>query len=997
MRRPARWAYIYLAANVPLAVAIFVFLPYHTFLWGAMGWGAVAAVIAGTARNRPRRRLPWVLVGIGLGCFITGDITYDVLTKYLHERNPFPSLADVFYLGTYPLFGTGLVFMVRVRRAERDLGALLDALTLTAAAALLSWIYLIQPYVHATGMTFLQKAVAVEYPLGDILFLCVLARLLFAGGLRNPSTALLSAGAVGLLTADCIYGWIQLHGNWQVGGPTDLGWVAFYVLWGAAALHPSMRTLTERQPPRRAQLSLATLVVLGTATLIAPLLLLWRAVFDHQVNDGGVIGGVAALMFLLVMARLTGLARSQGTLARREQALREVGEHLVVATDVDEILDAAVAAVSRIAGGTVSVVMGDSVPSASPTAQWVSPSLSLIDGSDRRILASYPARPPDATINVLDALATQVRLALERVELARALHRGVEEARFRSLVQNASEVILVVQADGRLSAETPSVTATLGYPAHVVTSLTLQQLFHPDESAKVTAMVASMLSGARSGVLRGEWRVRHADGTWLDMEVTANNLSHDRHIRGVVLTLRDVSERKRLEDELRHRAFHDPLTDLANRELFNDRLQRALSRLERSQSAVSVLILDLDDFKLVNDALGHVSGDELLVGVGRRLKGCLRESDSAARLGGDEFAVCAEFARTNAGTAAQALAERIIEAFKDPFPVGTALVSTSVSIGLSLASDPASGAVDMLRQADLALYAAKDAGKNTFRFFERALQDAASTQRAQRSALEAAIGNDELRLHYQPIVQLSDGHIVGAEALVRWEHPERGLVPPVEFIPLAEESGLIVALGAWVLDRACAQLMRWSAESWSADFKLSVNVSPLQLHAPNFVQTVRDALVQYGVGPAALILEITEGVLVQDDPDVAARLQALVGLGTTIALDDFGTGYSALSYLHRLPLKTLKIDRAFVADMDDLHGRTLVEAIIAMARSLSLDVVAEGIESESQARQLEALGCEHGQGYLFAKPMAADALAALLTQTAPFARAGGQVALAPSR
>jgi hypothetical protein len=267
-RTAPHWAYV--AANLPLIAAVFLFLRYHTFLWGALGLGGAAAVVLGTVRNRPGHRLPWILIAMALGTFISCDITYDVLTKYLHESNPFPSVADVFYLLTYPLAAAGLVGFVRARRQERDLGALLDALIVTAGAALLSWIFLIQPYVHAHGMTYVTKAVSIAYPLGDILFLCLLARLLAGGGLRNASLRFLTAGVVGVLVADCVYGWIQLNGSWKVGGPTDIGWVAFYVLWGAAAMHPSMRALTERQPQRGRHISVSTLVALSVATLAGP-------------------------------------------------------------------------------------------------------------------------------------------------------------------------------------------------------------------------------------------------------------------------------------------------------------------------------------------------------------------------------------------------------------------------------------------------------------------------------------------------------------------------------------------------------------------------------------------------------------------------------------------------------------------------------------------------------------------------------------------------------
>ena len=363
----------YLAVNVPLVALIFLFLHDHTFLWGAMGLGATAAVVVGTIKNRPRQKLPWILFALALATFISGDITYDVLTNYLHESNPFPSLADAFYLATPPLLAAGLLCLVRSRREERDVGALLDALIVASGAALLSWIYLIQPYVHSHDISFFVKAVSIAYPLGDLLIWCMLVRLLAGGGGRNASLRLLSLGAVGLLTADCVYGWIQLHGNWKVGGPTDLGWVAFYLLWGAAALHPSMRELTEKQSRRSRNLKGSTLLALSGATLVGPLLLVWRVLVDGQAKDAGMIAGVTVLSFVLVMARLTGLARAQAVLARREHALREFGGRLVAATGLDEVRAAAVVAVNAMIGDSARACL-----------------LTELDGSIERVITSEP-------------------------------------------------------------------------------------------------------------------------------------------------------------------------------------------------------------------------------------------------------------------------------------------------------------------------------------------------------------------------------------------------------------------------------------------------------------------------------------------------------------------------------------------------------------------------------------------------------------------------------
>ena len=595
-------------------------------------------------------------------------------------------------------------------------------------------------------------------------------------------------------------------------------------------------------------------------------------------------------------------------------------------------------------------------------------------------MVSHEGPLPLDVVSILDAVAAQLVVAVERVELAADLNQRRGEARFRSLIQNASDVIVVAQLDRPWTSVTPSIEVVLGYKREVVERLDVGTLLHQDDASQAIVLVKSMLSGSRSGPIRTEWRVRHADGRWIQMEVIANDLSRDPDVKGVVLTLRDVSDRRLLEEELRHRAFHDGLTDLANRVLFNDRVDQALSRMQRRGTLVSVLLIDLDDFKLVNDTLGHAAGDELLVQIGVRLMGCLRQDDTAARLGGDEFAVCAEV-DPSAEFDPTALATRILAAFRDPFSLDGTQLTARVSIGVSTASDHTRVAADMLREADLALYAAKNAGKGTFRFFEPELHEAALARLERRAALENAIESGELRLHYQPIVRLTDGAIMALEALVRWQHPGEGLVPPLEFIPLAEQSGLIIPLGEWVLNQACADLSRWQ-RSWRAAYGMaphvSVNVSPRQLQSGHFLEVIDNALARHAIDPSSLTVEITESCLAEDSAEVLSCLRQLDERGIALSLDDFGTGYSSLSYLQRFPMRILKIDRCFVNAMGTNEGVSLLDAIVSMARSLGLSLVAEGIEDEDQAKELRRLGCEEGQGFLYWRPMTAGAVDELL-------------------
>jgi diguanylate cyclase (GGDEF)-like protein/PAS domain S-box-containing protein len=693
---------------------------------------------------------------------------------------------------------------------------------------------------------------------------------------------------------------------------------------------------------------------------------------------------------------------------------------LVAATELTEVLAATVVAVNamigtaakacllmeldggteRVAAGVpigfigLEVIVDDSnepgltqvrfvgvLPAAARLADgWSSIALAERTESHYRIVVSHDGALPLDVLAILDAVGAQFVIAVERVELVADLYRSRGEARFRSLIQNASDVIIVAQPGGPWTSETPSIEVVLGYPREVVEKLDVATLLHADDASLAMVLVETMLSGKRPGPIRTEWRLRHADGRWLTMEVIANDLSRDPDVGGVVLTLRDVSDRRVLEEELMHRGFHDSLTDLANRVSFTDRVEQALSRRRRHGTAVSVLFLDVDDFKIVNDTLGHVAGDDLLVQIGARLTQCLRDGDTAARLGGDEFAVCAEF-DPNDQLDPSTLATNILDAFTEPFsPDGTKLTAR-VSIGIATASDNTSTAADMLREADLALYAVKNACKGTFRFYEAELHEAVLTRFERRSALENAIVRGELRLHYQPIVRLNDGEIVGMEALVRWQHPTEGLVPPLEFIPIAEQSGFIIPLGAWVLNQACADLSRWRPSwpsAWGSAAHVNVNVSPRQLQSGHFPEVVDHALREHAIDPSELTLEITESCLAEDSEVVLSCLQQLDERGIALALDDFGTGYSSLSYLRRFPIRNLKIDRSFIKAMDTSEGIRLLDAVVSMARSLGLSVVAEGIEEEAQVKELRLLGCNEGQGFLYWRPMTADAVEELL-------------------
>ena len=441
--------------------------------------------------------------------------------------------------------------------------------------------------------------------------------------------------------------------------------------------------------------------------------------------------------------------------------------------------------------------------------------------------------------------------------------------------------------------------------------------------------------------------------------------------------IRLVEEIRRSEERLAHQAFHDPLTDLANRALFLDRVGHALARCARQGAPLAVLFIDLDDFKKINDSMGHPAGDRLLVVASERLSVCVRGSDTVARLGGDEFAVLVEDATSPSEVLA--IAERVAAALRAPFHIGGTEVFVSASIGIAPAS-PGDTADELLRNADVAMYFAKTRGKSATAVFEPWMQAAARERLELEADMRRGIDRREFVLHYQPIVRLDSGRITGVEALVRWHHPERGLVPPGSFIPLAEETGLIVPLGGWVLEEACRQVREWQAAQPAGEppLKVTVNVSSRQLQEPGIVSMVRTALERTQLPAQTLVLELTESVLMQHTAITLTRLEELKSLGLSLAIDDFGTGYSSLGYLQRFPIDILKIDKAFVDAVGGETDAALARAVIALGDTLGLQTVAEGIEAPAQVAGLRQLGCELGQGFHFARPLPADALHLLL-------------------
>ncbi|GHJ43827.1 hypothetical protein Cs7R123_11690 [Catellatospora sp. TT07R-123] len=968
--------------------------PADDVVWSAVGACSAAAMAYGVAHHRPVPARPWWLLCAAVSLLFLGDTVYAALTDTRHVAELFPSAADLFYLAMYPVLAAGLLGLAGPRGRRRRPAIPLDTMILVSGLGLLTWIFLITPHLADPGLTAVQRLLSVAYPVGDVLVLATIGRLIVVRRF-TPAVLLIVVGAAGLLVTDLLYALSHLRGHGPAGGPVDLGWLLFYGGWAAAALHPSMVELT-RPPTAPRRLSTARQVSLLAAALLPSALLVYEAARGGVLHTPA-IAVCASVTTVLVGARFyTMIGDRRGDTARAD-IVRATSASLVAAHDVHSVRTSLADAVGRLAGGephTFRMIMGahawprqDGVAACALTETAALPPVAAaaitpfphalvcpIDlGRDAEATAEHGAVLVGGDLELLqllqgpvETLSAQAVLALDRIALARQITQRDSEQYFRALVQNATDVILIVDADDlRIRYASPSAASLFG-PCELLGADLVEQT-GPDGRSAVRDQLKTAPVGPAGSV--ADWAVLRCDGQHAEAEAICRDLRAEPAIAGIVVTLRDVTVQRRLQREMAYHAYHDSLTRLMNRTAFRRRLADATARAHRVGALAGVLYLDLDDFKLVNDTLGHEAGDRLLRLVAERIVHALRPYDTAARLGGDEFAVLVEDAPSR--QTVYGVADRVVAALARPFDLDGRLVSGRASVGVSFTSDGHDGA-DLLRQADVALYAAKAEGKGRWRRHDPSLDTQTAERMQLRAELEQALPGGQFLLEYQPIVRLADRATVGFEALLRWNHPARGRLMPGQFIEIAEDTGAIVAIGNWALGEAAAMAATWPAVDGTAPY-VSVNVSARQFRTSGFAAHVLHTLRATGLPAGRLLLEITETLLLRDDEQVWHDLASLRQAGIRVAIDDFGTGYSALNYLRHTPLDVVKLDRVFTSSITtSQYQADLVAGILTLARRMNLDAIAEGIEQQSELDHLLRAGCPYGQGYLFARPMSGE-------------------------
>ena len=978
--------------------------------WGAAAVAACgAAVVLLAAPRRGAAAGPWRLLGLGMASGAVGLAGRAWEGAFDGNDPELPRASDVAILAGLAVVAAAVAVLASSWAGREDWIARLDAAVVGGAvfvaAAVLLWPDVLDAELAAPGVAVMVASAGLA-ALGT----AAAVRLAVTGASRLMVGRLVVAGAVVLVAGELLARAAQLPPAGSAAEAARAAGAAGPMLLAAACVLPSAGHVGGSRQHRAHDLSPLRLLVLAVAVASGPI-----SALVHEARDGTtdvpVLAVGTTLLVVLLAARLALVAVAGQRHAAREVGMRELAGELGRAGDAVTVRRIVLEGAARLAGGRAPYAAWLSVNDrgvASPVtlvgpdgpieraATGIDPVLEAVEalddvglwvrdssgadvvvvpvpcrvGQPAAFVVATEGRGADGLDESLTVVGAQAALALDALAQRSDVHDQRSDAQFQQIVRHSSDAVVIVGRDGRVRYQSPSVVRVLGHLTVDLDGAPASRLAHPDEVEHFRGFLEQLIHAPNESVRTLDVRLLRADDSALRAEVVGSNLLENPDVNGIVLTIRDVTGRRTLEDQLRHQAFHDPLTGLSNRALFVDRVEHALDRVRRTDAPTpAVAFIDLDDFKLVNDTLGHGAGDELLCAVADRLRSCLRSGDTPARLGGDEFAVLLEDAPDTA--AVLEVAERILDALHEPFSIAGRSVYARGSIGIATRHGSATPD-ELLRHADLAMYTAKANGKGRIEIFELGMQHRARDREALSSELARSVALGDIGVAYQPIVRLGGGEIVAFEALARWSHPARGPVSPVEFIPIAESSGVIVDLGRLIVQRSCQQLAVWLAANPQRAWQMSVNLSARQLLDPDLLKVIEESAADAGIEPTSLIVELTESVLLSDSERVLRRLHLLKDAGVQVAIDDFGTGYSSLSYLQRVPFDLLKIDRAFVAALrTDEPSATLVRTMMDLGRALGRRTVAEGVEEQVELDGLLELGCQLGQGTLFAG--AADA------------------------
>lgn len=1019
---------------------LLVFVGTRTLGKGAyagLAWPA-AMLVSGAAvvrihwrlrRVRRELRRPWEYFAGGCAVLVMGRVAAFAHGSLVGQAFPFPSAADPFFLVGYLVLIAGGLVAVKTRWPERDRGAALDAWIIAAGSAVVMWAFVVVPMLAVFSGA--GEAVTLAYCVLDLAMVGVTARLAMGGGAKASGHFLFAAMMMMIVAAD-VTTTLYFSGNAEMGIFSDTtSWLAAS-LAAVVALHPSISRLAEpRGRMKAARLTLRRIVALAVPTLLPPIVLAFAGTDDRMLVNG--VLAIWVVTAALIVVRMIDLAYASERRLQREKLFARASMAFMASLDEYQMYDVAAVAALALAKGTpdarASVLMGSAhsmrvKSSAGHEAEgaralqasiliqdqnpklyrallahqtWVHEKFLPIDleelvGGPKccfivvpivthnqlhgAVVVSSSAPIRRSIIQTLESLTGHLAFALDSAQLAEERRRFNNQRRYEALIESSNDAQMILDADYRILYASPAIARLDFLPEKLVDKL-VTDLIHPEDFDRLTRCLTVENFGVFQSI---EGSAKDWHGNWHAVDLSITNLFDEPSVHGWVLNLRVVDDRKDLDEELTRRRWTDSLTGLPNREMFSTHVRHAQKYQANRRGGMAVLWVDLDKFRLINDALGRGFGDVVLNEVATRLKEHIGPTNMAARISGDDFTVLLEDIEEEAE--ASATADRLLSALNVPMEIEGREMTLTACIGVAYDRFRSVDGDTLLINAEFANHRAKTGGRGRRVIYVEGMERDATERFALKCDMAKALEAEEFSLEYQPVVDLKSGNLVGLEALARWHHPERGMVLPDAFIPLAEESGFIVSLGRWVLGEAISRFGQLRTEFPSSTLlTMGVNVSVGQLRDDAFLVEVARALEVSKVFPGCISLEVTESLLVEDDGVVSRRLLKLKELGLSLAIDDFGTGYSSLGYLHRFPADTVKIDQCFVDFLGTDHADSgVARAVVQLAHQVGAKVVAEGVELPVQVEALRHLGCDFAQGFYFARPMTFEGVRELLAE-----------------